>query len=75
MYLLCAFSAGLHVSTNSCVIVEIYIMVYYSLSIWFFVKKYFTSMHMYLDVTSEMALFTWSFVVVKYDVGVMTSPG
>ena len=37
--------------------------------------KSFTSMHMYLDFTSEMALFIWSFIVVKSDVGVLTSPG
>ena len=32
-------------------------------------------MHMYLDLTSEMELFKWSFMVVKSDVGVLNSPG
>ena len=32
-------------------------------------------MHMYLDLTSDMALFTWSFMVVKSDVGVLNFPG
>ena len=30
---------------------------------------------MYLNLTSEMVLLTWSFMVVKSDVGVMTYPG
>ena len=29
---------------------------------------------MYLDLKSDMALFTWIFLLVKYDVGVLTSP-
>ena len=33
------------------------------------------SMHMYLDLMSEMALFTWSLMVVKSGVGELTSPG
>ena len=37
--------------------------------------KYFTSMHMYLDLMSDMALLTYSIVVVKSDVDVLTSPG
>ena len=48
---------------------------YSSLSIWLFRQKYFTSMHMYLDLMSDMETFTWSFMVVNYDVGVLTSPG
>ena len=35
----------------------------------------FTSMHTYLDLTSEMALFICSFMVMKSDVGVLISPG
>ena len=31
--------------------------------------------HMYLDLMSEMAMLTWSFMVVKSDVGVMNSTG
>ena len=33
------------------------------------------SMHMYLDLMSEMALRTCSFMVVNSDVGVLNSPG
>ena len=32
-------------------------------------------MHMHLDLKSEMALFICIFMVVKSDVGVLTSPG
>ena len=32
-------------------------------------------MHIYLDLMSEMALLTCSFMVVKSDAGVLTSPG
>ena len=32
-------------------------------------------MHMYLALMSEMALFTCSLVVVKYDLGILTYPG
>ena len=45
-------------------------------SIHLFVQViFFMSMHMYLDLTSEMALLTWSFMVVKSDVGVLTYTG
>ena len=54
---------------------DICIMIYSALSILLFRLKYFKSMHMYLDLTSEMALLTWSFMVVKSDVGVLTYPG
>ena len=54
---------------------NICMMVYSAIYIMLFRGKYFTSMHRYLDLTSDMALFTWSFMVVKYDVGVMTSSG
>ena len=37
--------------------------------------KYFTSVHTYLDLTYEMDLLTWSFMVVKSNVGVLKSPG
>ena len=30
---------------------------------------------MYLDLVSDMALLTYIFVIVKSDVGVLTSPG
>ena len=33
------------------------------------------SMNMYLYLTSEMDLLTWSFMVVKSDVGILTFPG
>ena len=36
---------------------------------------YFTSMHMYFDLMSEMALLTCIFIVVKYNVCVLNSPG
>ena len=36
--------------------------------------KYFMSMHMYIDLMSEMALLTCSFMGVKTGVGVLTSP-
>ena len=75
MYPLCYFSARLDFSTNSCGILEIFIMMYLSHSIWLFKYKYFTSMHMYLDVMSDIMLFTWIFMVVKSEVGVLTSPG
>ena len=32
-------------------------------------------MHMYLDVMSDIVFFTWSFMVVMSEVGVLTSPG
>ena len=48
---------------------------YYALYIQLFRYKYFTSMHMYLNLMSEMALFTCSLIVVNSDVGVLTSPG
>ena len=32
-------------------------------------------MHMYLDLTSGIELLTWSFMVNKSDIGVLTSPG
>ena len=32
-------------------------------------------MHMYRDLTSEMVLLTWIFMVVNSDVGVLTSHG
>ena len=32
-------------------------------------------MHIYLTLTSDMALFTFSFMVVKSGVGVLTYPG
>ena len=35
----------------------------------------FMYMYMYLDLMSDIALFTWSFMAVKSDVGVLTSPG
>ena len=38
-------------------------------------EKYFTSMHMYLNLMYDMVLLTCSFMVVKSDVGVLTSPG
>ena len=37
--------------------------------------KYFMSMHMYIDLMSEMALLTCSFVVIMFYMGVMTYPG
>ena len=37
--------------------------------------KYFMSMHMYLDLTSYMALLTCSYMVVGSDVDLLTSPG
>ena len=40
-----------------------------------YLGKYFPSMHMYLDLMSEMALFTCSFIVVNSDVVVMNYPG
>ena len=40
----------------------------------FFRQKYLTSMHMYHDLMLDMMLFTCSFIAVKSDVGVMTSP-
>ena len=75
MYPLCAFSARLKISTNYCGIIEIWIIMYSSLTIWLFRYKSFTPIHMYLDLTYDMALFIWSFTVVKSDVYVLTSPG
>ena len=45
---------------------------YIHLVVW---VKYFTSMHTYLDLMSKMALLTWILMLVKSDVGVLTSPG
>ena len=50
------------------------IMIYSTLSILSFRQKHFTPMHIYLYLTSEIALLTYSFMVVKFDVGVMNSP-
>ena len=59
---------------NSCRIMDISIITYSVLSMWLFRVTYLTSMCMYLNLMSDMALFTCSFIVVKSDVGVMTSP-
>ena len=40
-----------------------------------FQVKVSTSMHMYIELMSGMALLTCSFIVVKYDVGGLTSLG
>ena len=60
---------------KSCFIMDICINIYSDLSIWLLMKKYFTSIHIYLYLTSEMALFIWTFMVVKSDVGVLSSTG
>ena len=50
-----------------------------SLFILFHLRDYsgniFGVMHMYLNLMLEMEIFTLGFIVVKSDVGVMTSPG
>ena len=62
-------------STNSCVIITICIIIYSALSIILCRLKYFTSMHRYLVLMPAMALLICIFLAVKSDVGVRMSPG
>ena len=36
---------------------------------------YFKSIHMYIDFMYETVLLKWSFIMVKFDVGVLNYPG
>ena len=69
------FILEFYLSKNYCGIIDLCTRIYSDLSFWSFRQKYFASMQMYLYLMSDMALFTWSFIVVKSDVGVLNSPG
>ena len=74
IYPLCPFYFRFYVYKNYCGIMDICIMIHSVLSIWLLSSKYVTSVHTNLGLMSKMALLTCIFMVVKSDVGMLTSP-
>ena len=74
MYQLFILYLRLYLSISSCGIMDICIIIYSDIYTRLFRKLFLKSTHMYLDLMSEMAMFTCSFIVVKSDMGVLSSP-